>query len=220
LVHQIRGRSLFAALDPRQWTNLSIEFDQWMGHGAPLGELQELLAVHGGDKNGPTLARAFAAYTANGDNPDCYPMQADKLLEADGEEWDKAIEPRLRRWIKEGRTPLLGATTWDLVQWLRHATAREHDMIVPPEPDGNNLAAILRYMHVVGLGHTKDTIENLVHACGANGSNFKQRLLDAAYKAPGLREGMIGMFRAYQADMKAAKAPKASRAARAAVEAS
>lgn len=188
LLNHVRELSYVSATSARNWWNLSIEIEKRQKAGAPALSVSRLLATH----VNRVVADEFMTYLNHGSDLNFYPITAKDLEAAETDRQMEQLIGRLKRWVNDDNTPLIGASKWDLTMWMREDIVKKNQ--VPTARVMKNLAA---FVVELGTKNYVDFADDLFRAL--MGSTVQQTLLDLTADTP-LRQRMLDVMHAYKKD--------------------
>jgi hypothetical protein len=205
LLHHLNAGSLdyVEALDSRSWFNLAHTIAKARAAHLPVSILTKLVAAHAGSE----IGRSFGEYTVHGDNPEKYPIGHKDIIKAETAELNELMA-RVGRWVASGEMPLIGATKWDLVAWIRDQTSDSSKLA---EKDAARAARnISRFMVDVGTGGYADLARSIVDELRA--TPYLRTVLGHIKGTP-LERKFIAIFERFETSQKEEKAPVEAAAA-------
>ncbi len=201
-------KSYIEALDSRSWYNLAHTIGK--AHSARIGSetLVKLMKTH----TTPEIANAFMEYLANGDDLDKYPIQAKNILLAEpGELKDQMA--RVGRWLSmdaqakddSPAAPLLGATKFELVSWIRNESNQKLLANPSSEKEKDQAARVAEnlstFMVDIGTRGYSALVEDLIQAVrgvGGGNNNLFLRAVLHQIKGTKLEKKIIELFENYK----------------------
>ncbi len=101
----------------------------------------------------------FFAFLKHGNNPDCYPIRYKMFLDADEVEWKVCLN-RIKQWTSKNEVPLLGATKWDLVNFLR-----DPDQAEVTKANKKLTRRVAEFAIALSDGNKADIVGSLIQGC-------------------------------------------------------
>lgn len=106
------------------------------------------------------IGAEFFAYLKHGGDLDHYPIRFNTFLDADATEW-KACINRIKLWIENNEIPLLGATKWDLINFLR-----DKEQVSKVENGGMKFVKrVAEFAMALSDGKKADIVGSLIQGC-------------------------------------------------------
>lgn len=186
LLTHVRKLGYVDATSARNWWNLSIEIDKRVSARAPLTSIENLISTH----VNRTVAGDFTNYLAHGEDPHFYPVSSRELVEANSVQMEN-ITRRVDRWIGTNELSLVGATKWDLAQFMRQDLCKGGVNL-----NKQGIDNISSFMNQIGTKGYIDLVDDLFDACKE--SDYQQIFLDNTRNTP-LRSRMLQIQAAYKA---------------------
>ena len=152
-------------------------------------------------KTDKVVAEAFMRYMEAGNNPDRYPIAARELVSADADVL-RDMMARVGRWTqhKEG-TPLIGATKWDIVQWLKD---KDNQSKLADKKVANNIS---KFMIDVGSNGYTDLAFSMLDVI--RGTNLMRDIISQV-KGTKLEKKFIEVYEKHQTAVEKASGSKAA----------
>lgn len=189
LLNHVKKLSYVEATSARNWWNLSLEIAKRTESGASVDSIEKILSTH----ISKDVAGAFKDYLKHGDDLRYFPIGCRELIAANSRELD-ALMKRVKYWITEDCTPLLGASKWDITAWMRDDVVKKNEKVTQPQ-----VANLVALMTELGAHRYLDYVDDMLHACG--GAELQQQLLDTTRGSP-LYQKLIDILNAYKGKKK------------------
>ncbi len=139
LLMNVRKLSHVDATSARNWWNLAVEVYKRRIGGASIRSIENMIATH----VSLPVAQDFITYLSHGDDPNYYPIGTHEILSADKTQLRQLIA-RIEHWAKKGEVSMLGATKWDLAEFMRDDLVKKN--IKLEDSAVQNIAEIMKAM--------------------------------------------------------------------------
>jgi len=156
LLSHVNGQGLVTKFGSRVWMNHAHTIAKWEASEVGHPTMIKLFNVRFGKEVGGLLFN----YLKHGNNQDHYPIRYKVFTEAGAGTWREALG-RVKRWLDADEIPLLGATKWDLVNFLRDETHKD-DI----KKNGKKLAKrVAAFAQVLSDGEKAEIVASLIQGC-------------------------------------------------------
>jgi len=163
LLTHTNGQGFVSAAGAREWFIFADSAQRALTPDPATGERHvddALLAKLCRINHSKEIGAEFFAFLKHGGDLDHYPIRFKIFMEADDSGWKEAVG-RVKRWIERNEVPLLGATKWDLVNFLRDKEQAEK-----VKKGGVRLAKrVAEFAMTLSDGKKADIVGSLIQGC-------------------------------------------------------
>jgi len=199
LLTHTNGQGFVMEAGAREWFNFADTAERVLNTRNASGERfvsDALLAKLCRVNHSKEIGVEFFNFLKHGGDLDHYPIRFGVFLNSDDKTWKEAVG-RVKRWIDGNEVPLLGATKWDLVNFLRDSEQAKN-----VEKGGVKLAKrVAEFAMVLSDGKKADIVGSLIQGC--RDTPIMQKLMPEI-RGTRLAKRFVEIYKADQTARKAA----------------